>query len=179
MKLETARLIIRPWRYEDRAPYAAFNADPEVRRYYPDIPTAAETNASIDRFIAGYEHDGFGFFAVERKDDGTFIGDVGIKPVHMPLRGEPPIEIGWLLGRPYWGHGYAAEAANAWIDFAFAELRVSEVVAFTSVSNKPSQRVMEKLGMTRDPLADFEHPGVPEGHALRPHVLYRIANPAA
>ena len=178
MKLETERLLIRPWRQEDRAPYAAFNADPEVRRYYPDIFTAEQTWANLDRLIARYEEDGYGFLAVERKSDGAFIGDVGIKPVHMPLRGAPPIEIGWLLGRQYWGQGYAPEAANAWIDFAFSVLRSREVVAFTAVANLPSQRVMQKLGMTRDPLGDFEHPGVPEGHELRPHVLYRIANPA-
>jgi RimJ/RimL family protein N-acetyltransferase len=176
VKLETARLIIRPWRDEDRAPYASFNADPEVRRFYPDVLTEAESNATLDRLIAGYEADGFGFLAVERKSDGALIGDVGIKPVHMSLRGEPPIEVGWLLGRPFWGQGYAPEAANAWIDFAFAELRVSEVVAFTAVPNLPSQRVMAKLGMSRDQLGDFEHPGMPEDHALRPHVLFRIAN---
>ncbi|MGB3337501.1 MAG: GNAT family N-acetyltransferase [Devosia sp.] len=176
MKLETERLIIRPWREDDRAPYASFNGDPEVRRFYPDTLTEAESNAAMDRLIAGYEADGFGFLAVERKSDGAFIGDVGIKPVLMPLRGAPPIEIGWLLGRAYWGQGYAPEAANAWIDFAFAELRVNEVVAFTAVSNLPSQRVMTKLGMIRDTLGDFEHPGISEGHPLRPHVLYRIAN---
>lgn len=179
MIFETERLIIRPWRDADRAVYAGFNADPVVRRFYQSMPTPAETNAIIDRFIAGFAADGHGFLAVERKSDGAFIGDVGIGPVTFPLRGNPPVEIGWLLGQQYWGQGYAPEAARAWIAHAFDTLGLPEVVAFTAVPNLPSQRVMTKLGMTRDPAGDFQHPAIPDGHALRPHVLYRIANPLA
>ena len=176
MILQTERLIIRPWRHEDRAHYAAFNADPVVRRFYRTVLTPQETEAVIDRFIAGFETDGYGFLAVERKSDGAFIGDVGIAPMTFPLRGNTPVEIGWLLGQQYWGQGYAPEAAQAWIDHGLGTLGLPEIVAFTAVPNLPSQRVMTKLGMTRDPEGDFEHPGIPEGHALRPHLLYRIDN---
>ncbi|WP_375451909.1 GNAT family N-acetyltransferase [uncultured Devosia sp.] len=177
MRFETERLIIREWLDSDRAPYASFNADPVVRRFYPDMPTTEASNALVDRFIAGLAHDGFGFLAVQRKSDGSFIGDVGIMPVKMPLRGNPPVEVGWLLGQAYWGQGYAPEAARAWIDFAFTDHAFPEIVAFTARLNLPSQRVMQKLGMRYDPQADFEHPNIPEGHALRPHLLYRLANP--
>ena len=177
MRLETERLILREWEDRDRTTYASFVGDPEVRRYYVETLSREQSDAMIDRFIAFLERDGFGLLAVERKSDGALIGDVGIVPVDMPIRGNPPVEIGWLLGKDYWGQGYAPEAARAWMDHAFGALGLSEIVAWTSVANLPSQRVMQKLGMTRDPADDFLHPKVPEGHPLRPHVLYRIARP--
>lgn len=177
MRLETERLILRPWEDQDRRPYAAFCADREVRRFYPSVLTEAETNDLIDRFIAGAERDGFGFMVVERKDDGAMIGDVGLSRIPFTIPGNPDIEIGWLLGRPYWGNGYAAEAARACLAYAWDELNAPEVVAFTTHQNTPSQRVMEKIDMVRDAQADFDHPLVAEGNPLRPHVLYRIKNP--
>lgn len=177
MRIETERLILRPWTDADRASYCAFCADPEVRRYYPSVLTTEETEAMIDRMIAGLARDGFGFLVVERKSDGAMLGDVGLSPVPMPLRGNPKIEIGWLLGRRYWGNGYAPEAASACLSYAWDVLDADEVVAFTSIPNGPSQRVMEKIGMVRDLQGDFEHPKIAEGHPLRPHILYRIANP--
>lgn len=178
MRLETERLVIRLWQDEDRATFAGFSTDPQVRRFYPTVPTIEQTNTAIDRYIAVYERNGFSLLAVERKSDGALIGDVGLLPLAIPLHGNPRVEIGWLLGQQYWGSGYAPEAAGAWLKYAFSVLNLPEIVAFTAVLNHPSQRVMEKLGMTRDLLGDFEHPNVPEGHALRPHVLYRIGNPA-
>jgi RimJ/RimL family protein N-acetyltransferase len=173
--LETERLILREWRDSDRAIYASFTADPETRRFYPNTLTRAETGKAIDRYIRGLAHNGFGYLAVQRKSDGTFIGDVGLAPVEMPIHGNPPVELGYLLGRPYWGQGYAPEAARAWIAYAFDALGLPQVAAWTASINHPSRRVMEKAGMTRDPAGDFEHPKVPQGHPLRPHVLYRIA----
>jgi RimJ/RimL family protein N-acetyltransferase len=176
--LETERLILRPWRDEDRAPYAAMVGDPYVRRFYLVTMNREQADAAIDTYIEYLQRDGFGLLAVERKSDGAFIGDVGLVPVVMPIRGNPPVEIGWLLGQQYWGNGYAVEAARAWIDVAFNKLALPEIVAWTAVSNLPSQRVMQKLGMTHDPADDFLHPKVPEGHPLRPHVLYRLKRPS-
>lgn len=177
MRLETERLIIREWERRDYAPYADMVTDPEVRRFYLDTPDRDGSDILVGKYIELYERDGFGFLAVERKSDGVLIGDVGLVPVIMPVRGKPPVEIGWLLGKQYWGQGYAPEAAQAWLDYAFNVLGMSEVVAWTSVLNAPSIRVMQKLGMTRDPEDDFLHPKVPEGHHLRPHHLYRISRP--
>jgi RimJ/RimL family protein N-acetyltransferase len=177
--LETERLIIRPWRDEDRAPYAAMVGDPHVRRFYYATMTREESDAAIDTYTEYLKRDGFSFLAVERRSDGAFIGDVGMVPVVMPIAGNPPVEIGWLLGQQYWGNGYAVEAARAWIEYGFNELDLPEIVAWTTVSNLPSQRVMQKLGMTRDPADDFLHPKVPEGHPLRPHVMYRLKRPSA
>ncbi|MDB5585392.1 MAG: family N-acetyltransferase [Devosia sp.] len=177
MIIETERLIIRQWQDGDRAAYASFVADPVVRRFYTGTMTAEQSDAAIDSYIAGYEQDGFGFWPAIRKIDGALIGDVGLAPVRMPLNGAPPAEIGWLLGQQFWGHGYAPEAARGVLAFAFEGFSLTEIVAFTATSNLPSQRVMQKIGMTRDQDGDFEHPLVPEGHKLRPHLLYRIANP--
>lgn len=179
MILETERLIIRPWRDEDREPYAAMVGDPHVRRFYLVTMNREQSDAAIDTFIEFQKRDGYGFLAVERKSDGAFIGDVGMIPVVMPIVGNPPVEIGWLLGQQYWGNGYAVEAARAWIDYGFNVLAFPEIVAWTAVSNLPSQRVMQKLGMTHDPADNFMHPKVPEGHPLRPHVMYRLKRPIA
>lgn len=181
MRLETERLVLREWRDADRPIYARYNADPIVRRFYKATLTPAETNELIDRFVAETAQDGFGFMVVERKSDGAMLGDVGISrmgPILVDvLRGHPEVEIGWLLGKEHWGQGYCPEAARACLDYAFGVLGLPEIVAFTSTANRPSMRVMEKIGMLRDPDGDFDNPFVPEGHPLRPHVLYRIANP--
>lgn len=177
MRLETERLILREWEARDFGPYASFVADPDVRRFYPTVVTREQSDANLRRFAEYLERDGYGLLAVERKADGQLIGDVGITPVDMSIRGNPPVEIGWLLGRQFWGQGYAPEAARAWIDHAFGTLDLPEIVSWTSVLNLPSQRVMQKLGMTRDPADDFLHPRIAEGHPLRPHVLYRLKRP--
>ena len=177
MRLETERLIIRDWQDGDREPYASFVADPEVRRFYLETLSRTESDAMIDRFIQYGARDGFGFHPVERKSDGALLGDVGIIPVDMPIRGNPPVEIGWTIGKQYWGNGYAPEAARAWIDHAFNVLNFGEVVAWTSTVNLPSQRVMQKLGMSTSPEDNFIHPKSPPGHPLGPHVLYRISRP--
>ena len=174
MRLETERLIIRLWRDEDREPYAAMVADPEVRRFYVSTMNRAESDAAIDAYLGFQARDGFSFLAVERKSDGALLGDVGMVPVIMPVAGNPPVEIGWLIGKQYWGNGYAVEAARAWVDYGFNTLGLGEIVAWTAVLNLQSQRVMQKLGMTHDAADDFLHPKVPEGHRLRPHVMYRL-----
>ncbi len=177
MRLETERLIMRDWEPRDRDAYAAIVMDPHVRRFYFDTPSRDDVEAMLDRFIEFTKRDGFGLLAVERKSDGALLGDVGIIPVGMPVRGNPPVEIGWLLGQQYWGQGYAPEAAQAWIDYAFDVLKFDEVVAWTTETNLPSQRVMQKLGMRTSPEDNFIHPKSPPGHPLGPHVLYRISRP--
>ena len=179
--LETERLILRQWTQADRVPYRAYCADPIVRRFYPSTLTTSETDAMIDRMAAGISRDGYGFFVAERKSDSAMIGHVGISPMqdYLALKGNPRLEVGWLLGKEFWGQGYAPEAARACLDYAWDHLKADEVVAFTAVVNEPSRRVMEKIGMKRDPQGDFEHPKVPQGSPLRAHMLYRVAAPSA
>jgi RimJ/RimL family protein N-acetyltransferase len=175
VRLETERLILREWQDGDREPYASFVTDPEVRRFYTNVLDRQQADEMIDRFIAYLARDGYGLLAVERKADGVLMGDVGIVPVEMPIRRNPPVEIGWLLGKQFWGQGYAPEAASAWVQYAFTTLDLAEIVAWTAVANVPSQRVMQKIDMSHHPEDDFLHPKVPDGHPLQPHVLYRLA----
>ena len=91
---------------------------------------------------------------------------------------EVAFEIGWRLARPYWGQGYAAEAARAWLQIGFERHGLDEIVSFTATINEPSRRVMERIGMARDPSDDFPHPMVPATSPLRTHVLYKIRRPA-
>lgn len=173
MRAETERLILRPWQDRDLDPFAALNADPEVMRFFPAPFTRDETAAYMAR-VASFAETGLGFQAVEEKGSGDLVGVVGMAPVKPEMPSAPTVEIGWRLAKHHWGKGYAQEAARAWLAHGFGTLALPEIVAFTFVGNTPSRRVMERLGMTRDPADDFEHPGIAEGHPLRPHVLYRL-----
>ncbi|HET9988918.1 MAG TPA: GNAT family N-acetyltransferase [Kofleriaceae bacterium] len=170
--IETARLVLRDWREEDIPAFAAMCADPEVMRYFPKLLGYDEASAMARRIRANLAREGWGLWAVEVTGGAPFIGFVGLsKPEFRP--DENDVEIGWRLARSAWGHGYATEAARAALAFGFDQLALSEIVSFTVPANVPSQRVMERLGMRRDPSADFEHPNVPEGSPLRLHWLWR------
>ena len=181
MRLETDRLILRPWEDRDRTPLAAILGDPRVRRFYPSVATPEETSAQIDGSIAKAVANGFHFQAAELKQTGRLIGLIGIGVIPDDLRdimsGRPLVEIGWQLDAALWGQGLAPEGAAAWLAYAWDVLDLPEVVAFTAAINQPSQRVMAKLGMARDPADDFDHPRLAAGHPLRRHVLYRIVSP--
>lgn len=172
--IETERLILRRWRASDRAPFAAMNADPEVMRFFPSVLTRAESDGAIARMQDHFDAEGFGFGAVERRSDGAFLGMVGLKRVIAEAPCAPAVEAGWRLARAHWGQGYAAEAARGWIDWGFAALGLPEVVAFVVPANRASQAVTARLGMTRDPSRDFDHPAVAQGHPLRPHWLFSL-----
>ena len=172
--LATDRLLLRHWRDEDREPFAGLNADPEVRRYFPSVLDRAASDAEAERHAERVDRRGWGLWAVEVVGDDPFIGFVGLNEALFDASFNPSVEIGWRLARHAWGRGYAPEAALAVLDHAFDVLGLGEVVSFTAVDNRPSRRVMEKIGMTRDPADDFDHPNVPEGHPLRRHVLYRL-----
>lgn len=172
--LRTERLLLRPWREADRAPFAAMNADPEVRRFFGDLQSRQESDESIDRFQAHLAEHGWTFWAVEVVDGEPFIGFVGIVYVPFEEHFTPAVEIGWRLARDQWGYGYATEAARAVLDFAFGTLGLAEVVSFAVHSNARSRAVMERIGMTHDPAGDFSYPGIPAESDLRRHVLYRI-----
>ncbi|MEV5318932.1 GNAT family N-acetyltransferase [Streptomyces sp. NPDC052687] len=174
-ELRTARLLLRSWRDDDLAPWAALNTDPEVRRYLPGVPSRERTDAGVARFQAGLDARGWGFWAVEVRGTGEFIGFTGLDPVEegQPFTG---VEAGWRLARSAWGHGYATEAARAALAYGFAELGLPEILAVTTHDNLRSRAVMRRLGMTYDPADDFDDPAVPEG-PLRRCVLYRLGAP--
>jgi RimJ/RimL family protein N-acetyltransferase len=154
------------------------NADPEVMAYFPSTLDRATSDLIIDKAEAAFDAEGLGLWAVERLDDGVFIGFVGPARPPFDTRLPPCVEIGWRLARAAWGHGYATEGAIAVGDHAFAVVGLDELLSWTTVANTPSRRVMERIGMTHDPVDDFDHPRLPVGDPLRPHVLYRLPRSA-
>jgi RimJ/RimL family protein N-acetyltransferase len=176
LQLETPRLILRPARDSDRAPYAAMNADPAVMTYFASTMTREESDASLARFQAAYDRDGFGFLTAELRATGAFAGIIGAQTMRdeVPNLPQPAVEIGWRLPRALHGQGLATEGARATVDFAFSTLNLPEVVAVTALGNQASRRVMEKLGMTHRPDLEFDHPRMPAGHPHQRHALYRL-----
>jgi RimJ/RimL family protein N-acetyltransferase len=172
-ELHTARTRLRRWRPEDRAPFAALNADPEVMRHYPAALSGAESDALADRIEEHFTRHGFGLWAVELPGLTPFAGYVGLSVPRFEAAFTPCVEIGWRLARAHWGLGHATEAAFAVLAFGFEQLGLREIVSFTVPDNTRSRRVMERIGMSRDPAEDFDHPLLPPGHPLRRHVLYR------
>ena len=175
--LKTERLVLRDWRDDDLAPFAALNADPRVAEFLPAALTRAESDALADRIRASLGCHGFGLWAVEIQGGAPFIGLVGISVPLFAAAFTPCTEIGWRLAHAHWGHGYATEAARAALAYGFEQLGLEEIVAFTTADNVRSRAVMERLGMTRSAADDFEHPALASGDPLRPHVLYRIRAP--
>lgn len=169
--IETPRLILRRWKASDREPFARMNADPRVIEFFPACLSREESDAAFDRVDAHFDEHGFGPLATELRATGELAGFVGLFVPRFEAWFTPCVEILWRLAVPYWNQGLATEAANAVIDLAFRQLGIEELVSFTVPANIRSRRVMEKLGMTYD--GEFDHPRLPEGHALRRHVLYR------
>jgi RimJ/RimL family protein N-acetyltransferase len=174
-QLTTPRLLLRPWRDEDRALFAALNADPLVMEFFPARLTREASDAMVDRIIAHFTEHGFGFWALEVPGVTSFAGFVGLGIPRHQLPFSPCVEVGWRLAAAYWNRGYATEGAQAALRFGFEILNLKEIVSFTAVGNTRSRRVMEKLGMMRDAVGDFDPPALVEDHPLRRHVLYRIA----
>lgn len=172
-ELRTARLVLRQWCEADFGSFAALNADPQVMRYFPAPLTREQSDALAERASTVIAERGWGLWAVEVVEDAQFIGFVGLAEPRFEAHFTPAVEVGWRLAHEQWGKGYATEAARAAVAFGFDELGLDEIVSFTSVINERSRWVMERLGMTHDEADSFDHPLLPGGHPLRPHVLYR------
>jgi len=166
-------LLLRRWRPEDRERFAALNADPRVMEHFPTVLTREESDALAVRMETHFAEHGWGRWAVEIVGVAPFAGFIGLSYPKFEAPFTPCVEIGWRLAADFWGHGYATEGAKAALDFGFDTLRLKEIVSFTVPQNLRSRRVMEKIGMTYDPKDVFDHPLLPAGHPLRPHVLYR------
>ena len=171
--METERLRLRRWKAEDCEPFARLNADARVMEFFSKTATREASDAMAERIERGFAQHGFGLYALELRETGEFIGFTGLAVPEFDAPFMPSVEIGWRLAFEHWGRGLATEAARAALRYGFEELGLTEIVAFTVPANKRSWRVMEKIGMTHDPRGDFDHPKVPEGSALKRHVLYR------
>jgi RimJ/RimL family protein N-acetyltransferase len=173
-ELTTTRLQLRRWRESDLTMFADLNADPRVMQHFPGLLTRAESDTRARQIGEHFEQRGFGLWALEVVGSAPFIGFTGLSVPSFETQFTPCVEIGWRLAFPFWGKGYATEAASAVLQFAFRELGLTEVVSFTVPANARSRAVMERIGMRHCPGEDFDHPNLPEGHPLRHHVLYRL-----
>ena len=168
--LQTARLLLRPFTRADFDALTPIYGDPDVMRYMRTGNPAPRERVAfiIDYYIRYWQEHPFGLWCVDL--DGEPIGFTGLSVPWF----RDGVEVGWRLRSEHWGHGYAPEAATECLRYAFQDLALDEVISFTAPTNTKSQRVMQKIGLVRDDGGDFEHPGVPVGSPLRPHVLYRI-----
>ncbi|MEM6800048.1 MAG: GNAT family N-acetyltransferase [Bacteroidota bacterium] len=169
--LKTERLGLRTWRENDLESLARMNADPEVMRYFPSTLTKSKTEQMLQRLQQHFETHGYTYYAAESLDTREFMGFVGLAYQSYETAYTPFTDIGWRLKQEAWGKGYATEAAKAVLIHAKENLQLKEIHAVTPLPNLGSERVMQKIGMTK--IAEFEHPEVPEGHELRRCVLYR------
>jgi RimJ/RimL family protein N-acetyltransferase len=172
--IRTERLLMRRWQESDREPFAGLNADPLTMVYFPETLDRAASDALVDRIESRFDRLGYGLWALEIADTGQFIGFTGLSPMPDDVPGAGGTEVGWRLTRHAWHHGYATEAATAALDVAFNGVGMTEIWSMTAVLNEPSQGVMRRIGLRE--VARFDHPRVPEGHRLRPHVTYRLAS---
>ena len=168
-RLMTERLVLRHWTDHDREPFAEMNANPEVMRYFPNVMTKHESDAMVDRIEQGFENNGFGLWAVEI--DGRFAGFTGLNRTSFETPMGPHVEIGWRFATWAWGKGYATEAARCVLDVAFSNLGLAEIYSFTTETNHRSEEVMQRVGMTRRPDLDFNHPNTPGWWGVK-HIVY-------
>lgn len=175
--LRTARLVVRPLRDADLDAVADMHADPRVVAYLHAPLSRAESAELLARLRASAARDGVGLSAVELLEDGTFVGLVGLARPRPEIPLAPCVEISWRIASAHWGRGYATEAAQACLDYGFGHLDLPEILAWTSRPNVASQRVMERLGMVRDPDADFDHPRLAHDNPLRRHLVWRLPRP--
>ena len=159
LSLETDRLVLRAPVPQDADALAPMYADPEVMRYVGDgrTLTRSETERSVRRMIERWEADGFGLFTTVRKDDEAVIGRVGLlvwntdtwEPTTRAEAADVPseVEVGYTLGRDYWGQGFATEAAGAVRDYALCELGAARLIALIIHGNIASENVARKLGL--------------------------------
>ncbi len=171
-QLDAIACLLRRWRDEDREPFAASGQNSQVMRYFPSLRTREQCNATVDRFLNLFETIGIGPWVVEIPGEAAFAGFVGIfdNPPELPFN--DTYQIGWRLIPSAWGRGIATLASRASLLDYFERSDEDGIVAYTALINEPSQRVMERLGMTRD--IEFPHPLVPEGSPVRDHILYRL-----
>ncbi|HEY9756990.1 MAG TPA: GNAT family N-acetyltransferase [Oculatellaceae cyanobacterium] len=172
-QLLTSRLRLRRWLERDLEPFAQMNACPEVMRHFPKMLSVEESNSFVGHMTREFEEENLGLWAVEILGSEQFIGFVGLHKPTFDAHFTPCVEVGWRLSKDFWGRGYATEAAQSAMADGYQRLGLQEIVSMTSIHNVNSMKVMERLGMTRNPDDDFLHPRIPVGDWLSQHVLYR------
>lgn len=169
--IETPRLLLRDWKKEDIPSFTAMNSDPTVMKYFLKRLDKKESLEFYNKIQEEFLMYGYGLYAVEKKENGAFIGYTGFHNITFDVDFAPGVEIGWRLRHEEWNQGFATEAAKACFEYAKKHLPFRTIWSFTSLPNKSSEKVMQKIGMER--IKEFSHPAVPENHPLKQHVLYK------
>ena len=173
IEIETKRLLLRQWKESDLKSFAAMNSDERVMEFFPTLLNKDQSDEKANICKSLIAERGWGFWALEEKSSGCFIGFTGLHIPSHDLPFSPCVEIGWRLALQFWGQGLVTEAAQAALHIAFTKLNLDEVVSFAVKGNVRSLAVMERLGMVKQS-SNFEHPALPVGHKLREHALYKI-----
>ena len=178
-ELMTPRLRLRQWKERDRPPFRLMCADPEAMRFLGGVTHPIVADACVDAHAVRLALRGVGMWAVERIDNGAFVGSVGLDYALFEAPFAPAIDLVCHLRRDYWGNGLAVESSAAVIRYGFDILELNEIVAFTSPHNVQSLAVMARLGMHRSAADDFVHPFRALFDEYRDQVLYRVLRPPA
>lgn len=166
---------LRPWFESDFPAYVLLHSDPHVVEWLGGFQMNTEQmRAAFDRTRNFLDEHGWGMWAIT-DEKGFIVGAAGLQRVREGLPSFPGVEAAWRLAFHAQGKGLVSTAMRAVLPWAFANIAdLDEIQTFTARSNEKSQAVMRRLGFTHDPSRDFDHPALPEGHQLRPHVFYAM-----
>lgn len=173
--IETERLILRNWRFDDVDALYKICSDPEVMEFIGPPQSKSEVRAAVAQQQAFQAELGHCYWAIEHKVDQTVIGFCGLMPMPAAIPLAPCIDVGWRLAASEQRKGYAREAALASLAWGFANLDCNRIWAITVWNNLRSYTLMERLGMERHADLDFDHPNVPDESPLKRHIAYSIS----
>ena len=166
------RLGFRNWKEEDIEPFSKINADKEVMEHFPKTLTKAETAGFIAKSQQQFLEKGFTYFAVDILETKQFIGFIGLSYQTYEAPFNPSVDIGWRLGKEFWGNGYATEGAKKCLEYAKDSCKLSIINSVCTKTNKASENVMQKIGMQKK--SNFLHPMLKDYPSLQECLLYQI-----
>jgi RimJ/RimL family protein N-acetyltransferase len=167
---KSERLGFRNWLPSDVEPMSGINADPEVMEFFPDVSSKTQTIEFIERMQNQFEEKGFCYFAVDKLEDETFIGFIGLFEQTFESDFTPCVDIGWRLSSAAWNKGFATEGAKRCLEYAFNELKLEKVISICPKVNLRSENVMKKIGMKK--AGEFKHPKLVNDERLQDCVVY-------
>ena len=165
------RLGFRNWDLIDIYKMHEINSDEKVMEYFPAIPTIEQTTEFVERMKKQFENKGFCYFAVDKVEDGEFIGFIGLSEQTYEADFTPCVDIGWRIKSSEWNKGFASEGAKKCLEYAMNELKLENVYSITPKVNTKSEHIMIKIGLKKQ--YEFEHSLLANNARLKTCVLYK------